>query len=142
MTPPTAEPTGPTNPWGGPLHPYAFLDASDIPPHPTRGAAPIEHGRNPVPMRGEKLGRVMWRGRQWAVTDYGIEALDGTYSFTAARLNEETATGGWPEHMTEKPRVDSDDFCTAWLVAIALHGTRISKARVREAIAQSYPPIP
>ncbi len=117
-------------------------EACDIPPHPTRGAAPIEHGRNSVKLLGEKLHRVIWRGRQWAVTDYGVEALDGTYSFTASRLNEETAAGGWPEHMTGKSWVDGDDFCTAWLVAIALHGTRVSKARVRDAIAQSYPPIP
>ena len=38
----------------------------------------------PVPIRGDALPPLLWRGRQWAVTDYGIEALDGTYSLKAS----------------------------------------------------------
>lgn len=113
--------------------------AQPIPPRPRRGDAPIEYDRTPVPTRGEELARLLWRGRQWAVTDYGIERLDGTYCIEKTRLSEGVKDYGWPLHVTQKTWADSDDFCTAWLVAIALHGAPIPQAAVRSAIGRAYP---
>jgi hypothetical protein len=74
-----------------------------------------------VACRGEALREIWWRGRQWAVTSYGIECLDGTYSFEAKRLAEGLHSSGpveasWCVSMAEKGWVDVDDFATAWLV--------------------------
>jgi hypothetical protein len=70
---------------------------------------------------GEDLDEIWWQGRQWAVTSYGIECRDGSYHIEADRLFENAQYGGWPAHMAHKVWVDIEDFCTAWLVAIAMH---------------------
>ena len=76
----------------------------------------------PVTCRGEQLHEIWWQGRQWAVTAYGIEARDGTYAIAARRLAEKRGTvPDWPLHMAEKNWVDTNDFNTAFLVALALH---------------------
>ncbi len=106
-----------------------------IPPRPCRGDAPIEYSDNPVPVRGDPLHRILWRGRQWAVTEYGIECLDGTYPIERDRLGTEP----WPMHVTGKMWVDSDDFTTAWLVALSLHGVTVEGAKVRDAVSRAYP---
>jgi hypothetical protein len=38
----------------------------------------VEMDTTSVACRGEALREIWWRGRQWAVTSYGIECLDGT----------------------------------------------------------------
>lgn len=76
---------------------------------------------DPVPLRGEALGEIWWRGRQWAVTSDGIERLDGTYVIERSRLVEYPEES-WPEHMAGKIWVDVPEFTTAWLVALLLHG--------------------
>ena len=78
--------------------------------------------RSPVHVRGEPLDEVWWRGRQWAVTARGVERLDGTYHFEANRLDEGPKDYPWPMHMAEKTWVDIDEFTTAWMVALLLHG--------------------
>jgi hypothetical protein len=99
----------------------------------------IATDRTPVPVRGEALHPILWRGRQWAVTTFGIEALDGTYAISADRLAENVDRDwGWPAHLAAKNWTDREDFCTAWLVAIALHGARIKPALVRNAIDRVY----
>lgn len=103
-----------------------------------RGNAPVEMDRTPVRQRGDILGTIWWRGRQWAVTSDGVEALDGTYFIAKDRLTE-NMKHAWPAHVTQKTWVDREDFCTAWLVALAMHGTCVSGAVVRNAIAGSYP---
>ena len=50
-----------------------------------------------------------------AVTEFGIEARDGTYTIKADRLAENIGHA-WPAHICEKAWVDQNDFCTAWLV--------------------------
>lgn len=103
-----------------------------------RGEQPIEMDRTPVPMRGEPLTKILWRGRQWAVTAHGVECLDGTYHFDASRLLEDLDRGwGWPQQVCQKTWVDTDDFLTAWLVAIALHGAAGDPDKIRAAIAAS-----
>lgn len=78
---------------------------------------PILYDKTPVHVRGERLDTVWWQGRQWAVTEYGIECRDGSYQIEADRLSEPD----WGPHMKEKEWVDFDDFATAYFVACALH---------------------
>ena len=110
----------------------------DIPPRPRRDKAPIEWDRTPVKVRGDGLSELWWRGRQWAVTAYGIERLDGTYAIEVDRITEHLPGFSLLEHMARKRTVDADDFATAWLVALTLHGR--AAAPVREAIRRSDPP--
>ena len=67
---------------------------------------PIQLDTTPVKVCGEPLHPIWWRGKQWAVTEYGVEALDGTYSFEAKRLTENIENWGWPAHVREKDWVD------------------------------------
>ena len=100
-------------------------------------ARPIELSSAPVKVRGEALDEIWWRGKQWAVTSYGIECLDGTYFFTADRLLEDLPSGrSWAEHMAEKIWVDVDEFVTAWLVALVLHGHEQRKM-IRESVVRA-----
>jgi hypothetical protein len=102
---------------------------------------PIELDSTPVWNRGgEDLSEIWWRGAQWAVTSWGICCLDGTYWIDAKDLmnmNLATHWGGWPEHIGRKGWPDTEEFCTAWLVAIALHGPK--GELIRQALALSPP---
>ncbi len=96
--------------------------------------------------RGEPLHEKIWQDRQWAVTEYGIEARDGTYTIAAERLSETCEFRGqrlpfWPLHMAEKSWVDVHDFCTAFLAALACYpefaefnGTQITEGARRALI--------
>jgi hypothetical protein len=109
------------------------------PPRPRRGDKPIVMDETPVKCRGEPLDPVWWQARQWAVTSFGIEARDGTYTIAADRLAENIDRWGWPAQVTHKTWVDPDDFITAWLVAIAMHGATVTPAQVRTAIDRAKP---
>lgn len=118
----------------------ADLMNEPIPPREKRSNWPIIYSANEIKCRGEPLSEVWWQGRQWAVTSEGIEARDGTYFIAAKRLMEDHPGYSWPEHICEKMWVDQDDFCTAWLVAIALHGARVKAPDyVRRSILKSHP---
>lgn len=78
----------------------------------------IRHQTNPVKVTGEYLDKIYWQGRQWAVTEYGIEARDGNYAIQASRLHEK-----WCSHMMGKSWIDLDDFMTAYFVAIGMRQT-------------------
>ena len=91
----------------------------------------ISYDKNPVTVRGEALHEVWWQGRQWAVTSYGLERRYGTYFIEAKRLVEQLRGEhpySWTEHVGEKTWADVDDFATAYLVAVAMHGHRLTKA--------------
>lgn len=111
-----------------------------LPARPKRGVARIEMASNPVTVRGEALDEIWWRGKQWAVTAHGIECLDGTYQFDAARLAE-NPDYLWPKHMDGKDWVDIEEFSTAWMVALLLHGQadKIGPAELRKVFAQLRP---
>lgn len=111
----------------------------NLSPRPTRGEAPIQMDDTPVPLRSDPLDQILWRGRQWAVTKYGLERLDGTYPIDAARLLQDPEQGGFPAHVSRKLWADVDDFLTAWLVALALHGVQASAETVRDMIAKAPP---
>lgn len=68
------------------------------------------------------LDRIIWKGRQWAVTTYGIERCDGyRYEIAAVRLIENPEYS-WLEHMDGKgDSVDLADFAAAFGVAVAYH---------------------
>lgn len=87
---------------------------------------PILYSNNEVKNRSEELGEVLWQGRQWAVTEDGLERRDGTYSIAKERLNETFDDGSvdWLFHMGEKTWLDKEDFATAFFVALTLHGTK------------------
>src|SRR4051812_38096408 len=91
-----------------------------------------------VKCRGEALDKIWWQGRQWAVTEFGLEARDGTYTIKADRLAE-NIEHAWPVHVCAKNWVDRDDFRTAWLVALVMHGTFVSPVQVMAAIQASFP---
>jgi hypothetical protein len=72
---------------------------------------------NPVKNRGERLHKIIWQGRQWAVTTYGVECRDGCYAIGRARLWEEDEAYSWVRHMAEKNWVDLHDFAEALRIA-------------------------
>ncbi|MGQ3671180.1 hypothetical protein ACT6QG_02145 [Xanthobacter sp. TB0136] len=73
-------------------------------------------------VRGEALGDIWWRGKQWAVTDRGIECLDGTYFIDKKRLMEENDGWHWVRQLAEKSWCDANEFATAYMVGLVLHG--------------------
>lgn len=87
---------------------------------------PVLHDKNEVRNRSEELGEVLWQGRQWAVTEDGLECRDGTYAIETKRLSETWDDGSisWLHHMGGKEWVDKEDFATAFFVALTLHGTK------------------
>lgn len=93
-----------------------------LPPRQRRDVERIAIADNEVKCRGEALGEIWWRGAQWAVTSDGIEALDGTYVIEKDRLPDAGKEFPWPLHMAGKGWVDNDEFTTAWMVALLLHG--------------------
>ncbi len=111
---------------------FDFKRLESIPPRPRRGVERIEIDTEPVRVRGEALDEVWWRGKQWAVTAYGIERLDGTYVVEASELSGKPDYL-FPMHMATKIWVDVDEFTTAWMVAILLHGqaSAVDPAKVR-----------
>lgn len=69
-----------------------------LPFSPVRATNPLGN-RNTVVVPGQSAGcmRGWWRGRKWAVTEHGIERLDGGYAVAAGRLLEGTGSGDLPE---------------------------------------------
>lgn len=61
---------------------------------------------------------VHWQGRQWAVTGYGIEALDGMYHVPFADIPDEGAERPrWLEDLCRRYGTDGDDLAAALKVA-------------------------
>jgi hypothetical protein len=61
---------------------------------------------------------VFWRGRQWAVTKYGVECRDrNRYWVERRRIWEDEKQFGWVRHMAEKNWVDIADFAEALRLA-------------------------
>ena len=103
-----------------------------------RGTPLVQVDATPVAVLGEPLREIWWRGRQWAVTAYGIEALDGRRPIDALRLLDDLADGAWPARIGAEDRADADEFATAWLVALVLHGyaDKVSPDEVRAVLAR------
>ena len=82
----------------------------------------------------EELGEILWSGRQWAVTDFGLETLDRdiAYSVPADQLGRKTyGKTGAPEddtdepetlaHLSSKSWVDVEDLIVAFAKALEVH---------------------
>ena len=110
--------------------PYVWKDPATIPSLAESlekmVARPIAPTARPITLRGEPLSEPrLWTGRQWAVTSYGIEALDGTYAIAADQIRNGNGTPrtkgtmgrGWICHLIGKDWVDMSDFIVALLFA-------------------------
>jgi hypothetical protein len=87
------------------------------PPIAPGTAFPVRTAYNVVEVRGEELSEpVLWIGKQWAVTSYGVEERSGRYTIDKSRLWEGLETRPWEWHMAEKTWVDIEDFrhAMAW----------------------------
>ena len=102
-------------------------------------AEPVIYADNPVAPGGEALHPIYWQGREWAVTAHGIERRDGRYPIEASRLCEKHDGDGGGRRIaraihgsaiSEKKGWDLADFATAFFVACAMHGVRLSPAEV------------
>jgi hypothetical protein len=120
---------------------WTIIRAADLigktpPPPDRRGERPIETARTPIE---PTVSKMWWRGRQWAVTAYGIECVDPgrCYVIEAARLADRIDRYSWLEHMGCKTWVDTEEFATAWVVAPAMHGVKVSGIAVRKAVADA-----
>lgn len=81
---------------------------------------PTYESTTDVRVTGEALQEpIYWKGRQWAVTSYGIEARNGKYLIKGERVWEDNRSYGWVEHMAEKEWVDLSDFVEALRLARA-----------------------
>ena len=61
---------------------------------------------------------VHWQGRQWAVTGYGIEALDGMYHVPFTDIPEaEAGRPEWLDALCRRYGTDGDDLAAALRVA-------------------------
>lgn len=77
---------------------------------------------------GDRASEIVWRGRQWIVTDFGLETLGDPfpYEIAAVRLSEgwqgaDESLLAWPMELAGKTWVDYRDFVTAFLVALGVH---------------------
>jgi hypothetical protein len=92
---------------------------------------------------GEPLDLILWQGKQWAVTEYGLEKRDGTYHVPAAEFYKnvdplrfpktkdlrQIAYLSWFHHLTEKNWVDEldiDHALQAMCLLFNTNGTRTS----------------
>lgn len=67
---------------------------------------------------GEHLHEpIHWTGRQWAVTDFGVEARNGTYSISKRRLWNEEDEWGWVRQVSTRGWIDMADFAEALRLA-------------------------
>jgi hypothetical protein len=82
---------------------------------------PLYRDNRQVRCRGQKLGKIIWQGRQWAVTSDGLECRDGTYAIEKDRLWEDEKDWGWVNHMAEKNWIDIIDFAEALRIARGHH---------------------
>lgn len=73
-------------------------------------------------MRHQSTARVHWQGRQWAVTDYGIEALDGMYHVPYSEIRDADAEPmTWLDDLCRRYGTYRDDLAAALKVACDRH---------------------
>ena len=110
---------------------FNFLTIEDLEAIPVpKLKYPIVIDDTPVKVCGDAPQKIWWQGKQWAVTEYGIECRDGTYAIPAKKLTYDLDSGsnhGWVEQMRSKDWVDMDDFRTAYFVALSMHGYNVSE---------------
>lgn len=66
---------------------------------------------------------VHWQGRQWAVTGYGIEALDGMYHIPFTDIPAaEAGPPEWLDRLWRRYGTDRNDLNAALRIARSLRG--------------------
>lgn len=66
---------------------------------------------------------VYWEGRQWAVTGYGIEALDGMYHIPFTDIPAaEAGPPEWLDRLWRRYGTDRNDLNAALRIARSLRG--------------------
>src|SRR5262249_129412 len=87
------------------LHDPEIIDLFVKPP--TDLTTPPRHHRAADQVREGRLSQpVYWRGRQWAVTAYGIECRERPYFFEHSRIWEDEGRHGWVRQLASKNWVD------------------------------------
>lgn len=71
----------------------------------------------------ELLGVVIWRGRQWAATTYGLERLDGRFP-----ISDRNFGMGWIADISTRRGIDIADFVAAFGVACTFHSIKSDEA--------------
>lgn len=91
-----------------------------------------------------QTSKLLYKNRQWAVTDYGVESLKSApyYHFAKSRLLESTDFGSgemydWPIHMAEKTWVDFDAFVEVFLKAIEIHAAKVDEVMLQKSIERA-----
>jgi hypothetical protein len=77
----------------------------------------------------QEVDMSIFKNRQWAVTDYGVETIEGQpseYHFEAKRLLETGKADRdefytWPVQLAEKTWVDIEAFSEVFIKAIDIH---------------------
>ncbi|MCR5874393.1 hypothetical protein LRS10_09580 [Phenylobacterium sp. J426] len=83
-------------------------------------------------MSKQRLERVVyWSGRQWCVTEDGLDTISGAYEIDAELLGHLTEWSGPPmaerlRHVCEKSWVDVEDFAAAFAVALQIHAGKFA----------------
>ncbi|MFH6783271.1 MULTISPECIES: hypothetical protein [Methylobacterium] len=74
---------------------------------------------------------VTWQGRQWAVTAYGIEALDGMYHVPFSEIPAaDDGSAPWLESLRRRYGTDRNDLDAALKVARGILSDAAASARV------------
>ena len=95
--------------------------------------APILYDRGEVKVTGKELDQILWQGREWSVTTFGLERRDGCYAIEARRLLEgmrDDQPNSWVRHVRDRERLDINDFTTAFLIACAVFRRRLRQQDV------------
>jgi hypothetical protein len=81
-----------------------------------------------------------WADRQWVVTDTGLDTRNGHYPIDVDSLKMAVEPSGWTlfDQLGGKGWVDFADFATAFFVACAVHGVKLTKAH-RTHLLSRYP---
>jgi len=100
--------------------------------------------RNVVRVRGEPLHPILWQGKQWAVTDYGLECRDGTYHVAAnafwyscnltGEITADQVFVSWWKHLSGKNWCDKDDVDNALQAMLVLFNRNGTRTNVRAPI--------
>ena len=113
----------------------SISDLYSLPETQKSSSGPIVINTTRVKVCGDPLTQIWWQGKQWAVTEYGIECRDGTYPIAAKKLTYDLDNGsdhGLIEQMCSKGWVDMNDFSTAYFVALSMHGLQLSSDKVKK----------
>ena len=87
--------------------------------------------------------KIHWEGKQWKVTDRGLETIDENLSFIPAeelgKINKhhDNEMSDWPFHISHKTWVDYSEFVKAFFIALDVHKgkyTPLSNAVIGEGL--------